>query len=162
MLVFRKIWRALFSWNTHFEIHPFALLPMSYCNHGVVYLNVAIYSPSWKFLIDWNFTKESTVSQVLSCDFCGSLWHCIKYLISWCDSLAEKHNFPRVSCVFTKFSHQEIRRNLGLFRSVISYTFQTGIFHCTSEVLIWNPTIKLLKTTGYFLRICVHVQEGTD
>ena len=27
MFVFRKIWRALFSWNTHLEIHPFALLP---------------------------------------------------------------------------------------------------------------------------------------
>ena len=26
MLVFRKIWRALFSSNTHFEIRPFALL----------------------------------------------------------------------------------------------------------------------------------------
>ena len=26
MLVFRKIWRALFSWNTRFEIRPFALL----------------------------------------------------------------------------------------------------------------------------------------
>ena len=24
---FRKIWRALFSWNTRFEIRPFALLP---------------------------------------------------------------------------------------------------------------------------------------
>ena len=24
MFVFRKIWRALFSWNTRFEIHPFA------------------------------------------------------------------------------------------------------------------------------------------
>ena len=27
MFVFRKIWRALFSWNTRFEIRPFALLP---------------------------------------------------------------------------------------------------------------------------------------
>ena len=27
MFVFRKIWRALFSWNTRFEIWPFALLP---------------------------------------------------------------------------------------------------------------------------------------
>ena len=27
MFVFRKIWRALFSSNTHFEIRPFALLP---------------------------------------------------------------------------------------------------------------------------------------
>ena len=25
--VFQKIWRALFSWNTRFEIRPFALLP---------------------------------------------------------------------------------------------------------------------------------------
>ena len=28
--VFRKIWRALFSWNTRFEIHPFALLPTNW------------------------------------------------------------------------------------------------------------------------------------
>ena len=27
MFVFRKIWRALFSWNTRFEIRPFALSP---------------------------------------------------------------------------------------------------------------------------------------
>ena len=27
MSVFRKIWRALFSCNTRFEIHAFALLP---------------------------------------------------------------------------------------------------------------------------------------
>ena len=30
MFVFRKIGRALFSWNTRFEIHPFALLPTIY------------------------------------------------------------------------------------------------------------------------------------
>ena len=29
MLVFRKIWRAFFSWNTRFEIRPFTLLPTS-------------------------------------------------------------------------------------------------------------------------------------
>ena len=27
MFVFREIWRALFSWNTRFEIRPFDLLP---------------------------------------------------------------------------------------------------------------------------------------
>ena len=27
MFIFRKIWRALFSCNTRFEIRPFALLP---------------------------------------------------------------------------------------------------------------------------------------
>ena len=31
MFVFRKIWRALFSWNTRFEIRPFALLPTKRC-----------------------------------------------------------------------------------------------------------------------------------
>ena len=31
MFVFRKIWRALFSWNTHLEIHPFALLLWKTC-----------------------------------------------------------------------------------------------------------------------------------
>ena len=30
MFVFRKIWRALFSWNTRFEIRSFALLPTKY------------------------------------------------------------------------------------------------------------------------------------
>ena len=28
MFVFRKIWRALFSWSTRFEIDPFAFLPV--------------------------------------------------------------------------------------------------------------------------------------
>ena len=30
MFVFWKIWRALFSYNTRFEIRPFALLPTSW------------------------------------------------------------------------------------------------------------------------------------
>ena len=30
MFVLRKIWRALFSWNTCFEIRPFALLPTNW------------------------------------------------------------------------------------------------------------------------------------
>ena len=30
MFVFRKIWHALFSLNTRFEIRPFALLPSNY------------------------------------------------------------------------------------------------------------------------------------
>ena len=30
MFVLWKIWRALFSWNTHFKILPFALLPTKY------------------------------------------------------------------------------------------------------------------------------------
>ena len=34
MFVFRKIWRTLFSWNSRFEIQPFALLPTKYENSG--------------------------------------------------------------------------------------------------------------------------------
>ena len=30
MFVFQKIWHALFSWNTRFEIRPFTLLPTKY------------------------------------------------------------------------------------------------------------------------------------
>ena len=30
MFVFRKFWRALLSWNTRFEIRPFALLPAKF------------------------------------------------------------------------------------------------------------------------------------
>ena len=30
LFLFRKIWRALFSWNNRFEIRPFALLPAIY------------------------------------------------------------------------------------------------------------------------------------
>ena len=30
MFVFRKIWRALFLWDTRFEIHPFVLFPTNF------------------------------------------------------------------------------------------------------------------------------------
>ena len=36
MFVFRKIWRALFSLNTRFEIRPFALLPTTSDYHFVL------------------------------------------------------------------------------------------------------------------------------
>ena len=39
MFVFRKTWRALFSWNTRFEIRPFALLPFrSYQNTSTIFI----------------------------------------------------------------------------------------------------------------------------
>ena len=33
MFVFLKIWRALFAWNTRFEIRPFALLQTKLTKH---------------------------------------------------------------------------------------------------------------------------------
>ena len=40
MFVFRKIWRALFPWNTHFEIRPFALLLTIYCSKLILLLKL--------------------------------------------------------------------------------------------------------------------------
>ena len=36
--VFREIWRALLSWNTSFEIHPFTLLPTKWKWLGLLYI----------------------------------------------------------------------------------------------------------------------------
>ena len=45
MFVFRKIWRAMFSCNTHFETRPFALLPTNYGNTklATLLLTLSIY-----------------------------------------------------------------------------------------------------------------------
>ena len=49
---FQKIWRALFSWNTRFEIHLFALLP----TNDLSYFNVCI-TQGFKMLKKF-FTKN--------------------------------------------------------------------------------------------------------
>ena len=43
MFVFQKIWRALFSWNTRFEIRPSALLPN----------NKSTYNMASPLKVDW-------------------------------------------------------------------------------------------------------------
>ena len=43
MFVFRKFWRALLSWNTRFEIRPFALLPTKYSITGSKLLAIFIF-----------------------------------------------------------------------------------------------------------------------
>ena len=43
MFVFRKIWRALFSWNTRFEIRPFALLPRNFRFYFRVFQNYLLF-----------------------------------------------------------------------------------------------------------------------
>ena len=52
MFVFRKIWRALFSWNTRFEIRPFVLLPTTYCINYNFYIYYFILRISKIKLID--------------------------------------------------------------------------------------------------------------
>ena len=50
MFFFRKIWHALFSRNTRFEIRPFALLPTNY--HIVHMLNI--------FMLIHQLSRETT------------------------------------------------------------------------------------------------------
>ena len=42
MFVFRKIWGALFSWNTRFEIRSFALLPTNWQNKDFLPLSLIL------------------------------------------------------------------------------------------------------------------------
>ena len=52
MFIFRKIWHALISWNTHFEICPFALLPTLYVNFNSFFL-VPLVTYKWFICSDW-------------------------------------------------------------------------------------------------------------
>ena len=49
MFVFVKIWHALFSWNTRFEIRAFALLPTEFANKNLNFdrLLSLIWSNNW-------------------------------------------------------------------------------------------------------------------
>ena len=66
MFVFRKIWRALISWNTRFEIRPFALLPTNFTltpEKTVTYLSIEIDEN-----LPWNkkmeiFTKQKDLAE---------------------------------------------------------------------------------------------------
>ena len=57
MFVFREIWRALFSWNTSFEIRPFALLPTNFAKRNLQdLLNLEfilenLWNLSWEILL---------------------------------------------------------------------------------------------------------------
>ena len=74
MFVFRKIWRALFSWNTRFEIRPFALLPkncltklltiesafVNYYHHWRLRRHLLVQSQQWNHQNNvWNLFKVS-------------------------------------------------------------------------------------------------------
>ena len=59
---FRKIWRALFSWNTRFEIRPFALLPTYYWPN---YTITSCYSANNSFSIVWLFELHFIFKRVI-------------------------------------------------------------------------------------------------
>ena len=60
MFVFGKIWRALFSWNTRFEIRPFTLLPMSSYVESVIFR-----CPDAKLFVLWAYAYEGDVELTL-------------------------------------------------------------------------------------------------
>ena len=71
MFVFRKIWHALFSWNTRFEIRPFASLPTSLQKDHTLYekngnlgqsIQTAIYgidTPNYRGPNLWNLVPNT-------------------------------------------------------------------------------------------------------
>ena len=70
---FPKIWLALFSWNTRFEIRPFALLPTIY-NHNdrvkclILCRQLLLVSQQWKAEKDYLsfYCNSETTHQILS------------------------------------------------------------------------------------------------
>ena len=79
MLVFQKIWRALFYWNTRFEIRHFALLPTKYFSLFHIHLcygfyNIHIFCFSfWKYVVFLTVFTYRYLRQ-------SSLWTCVKIL----------------------------------------------------------------------------------
>ena len=57
MFTFQKIWRALFSCNTLFEIHPFALLPMNFLSPKSKVTHASVY-----IIADHAFSKYTKFS----------------------------------------------------------------------------------------------------
>ena len=58
MLVFRKIWRALFSWNTHFENRPFAYywrFASAYLPNLLMHLGEYAAQPNYSILFISNY-----------------------------------------------------------------------------------------------------------
>ena len=64
MCVFRKFWRALFSWNTRFEIPPFALLRTKYQTINTLQIIFSSFKTIWKDLA--YYCKKALISGVLN------------------------------------------------------------------------------------------------
>ena len=71
MFVFRKIWRALFSWNTRFEIRPFVLLPT--CWWMKLKQKLSVWWESCH-LLNWWRQNEGRSSQYNYATFLHSFW----------------------------------------------------------------------------------------
>ena len=58
--VFRKIWRALFSWNTRFEVRPFSLLPAKWLILLQIWDDIRHHAKFWiRLSKSWNHVRKS-------------------------------------------------------------------------------------------------------
>ena len=84
MFNFRKIRRALFSWNTRFEIHPFALLP----TYGVYRMGYFVWlTQNLRFSYKGFFCKVEHLSILTKLTLKGKLYF-LEYVL-W-KSIVEK------------------------------------------------------------------------
>ena len=124
MLVFRKIWRALFSWNTRFEIRP---LPYYWRNRTFASKTLKLlrfYSFYWrhylsqlqlpKYLtVDWLFTYIFLKTRI-ACYVLNNGMQCIQgfhYNVTWIDEVKFAQNLhARLFLLFFKDIALGIRR----------------------------------------------------
>ena len=90
MFVFRKIWRALFSWNIRFEIRLFALLPTNSRMNQVKFVDENR-QKYWNDIICLNRPYKlnyfkGCLQQILLCPFLDTLSH-MTFCLSACFNL---------------------------------------------------------------------------
>ena len=79
MFIFMKIWRALFSWNIRFEIHPFALLPTKKSSDSTILPET--FHRKWGSLKETRKLNSIEILKSLQCQG-RSCWNSSKY-INW-------------------------------------------------------------------------------
>ena len=135
MLVFRKIWRALFSWNTRFEIRPLPYYRRNRTFASKTLKLLRFYSFYWrhylsqlqlpKYLtVDWLFTYIFLKTRI-ACYVLNNGMQCIQgfhYNVTWIDEVKFAQNLhARLFLLFFKDIALGIRR------------------YCHSFLKGWNP-----------------------
>ena len=77
MFIFRKIWCALFSWNTHFEIRPFALLPTT-SSVFLKLLNIFVLSRHYYLCFQFIVWVAYIIGCLWTATWCGCFTKCSK------------------------------------------------------------------------------------
>ena len=117
---FRKIWHALLSRNTRFEIRLFALLPMTYyLNSTVVYFQDLIY---WKFI--WKHPYQDSLVKLVVDKGINSDFAFLKGRI---------HCEIFLSDNFMKYSFRVISWNMKYFHGILLLKYPTFIAYVQKQ-----------------------------